>query len=319
MTTIAAGAKSKAEPRPRLTLNRLVRVFQRDKYLYLMVLLPLAYFIVFHYIPLYGITLAFKDFDISEGIMGSPWVGFKYFEEFFTNPYSWLVVRNTVVLRLWQLAIGFPAPIILALLLNELRTIRFKRIVQTSSYLPHFISLVVVSGMVISFLASDGPINSLIKSLGGQSIPFMQLPEWFAPVFTLSGIWQHAGWASVIYLAALTSISPELIEAAVIDGAGRWQRLLHITLPGIAPVVTIMFLLRIGQLLTVDYQMILLLYSPAIYETSDVLGTYIYRRGIVGADFSFATAVGLFQAAVGLVFIVGANWIAKRVGDTSLW
>ena len=243
----------------------------------------------------------------------------KYFEEFFSNPYSWLVIRNTIVLRLWQLAIGFPAPIILALLLNELRTMRFKSIVQTSSYLPHFISLVVVSGMVISFLASDGPINSLIKSLGGQSIPFMQLPEWFAPVFTFSGIWQHAGWASVIYLAALTSISPELIEAAVIDGAGRWQRLLHITLPGIAPTVTIMFLLRIGQLLTVDYQMILLLYSPAIYETSDVLGTYIYRRGIVGADFSFATAVGLFQAAVGLVFIVGANWIAKRVGDTSLW
>ena len=319
MTTIAAGAKSKAEPQARLTLSRLVRTFQRDKYLYLMVLLPLAYFIVFHYIPLYGITLAFKDFDISEGIMGSPWVGFKYFEEFFSNPYSWLVIRNTVVLRLWQLAIGFPAPIILALLLNELRTMRFKGIVQTSSYLPHFISLVVVSGMVISFLASDGPINNLIKSLGGQSVPFMQLPEYFAPIFTFSGIWQHAGWASVIYLAALTSINPELIEAAVIDGAGRWQRLLHITLPGIAPTVTIMFLLRIGQLLTVDYQMILLLYSPAIYETADVLGTYIYRRGIIGADFSFATAVGLFQAAVGLVFIVGANWIAKRVGDTSLW
>ena len=319
MTAIAAGAKSKAEPQARLTLSRLVRIFQRDKYLYLMVLLPLAYFIVFHYIPLYGITLAFKDFDISQGIMGSPWVGFKYFEEFFSNPYSWLVIRNTVVLRLWQLAIGFPAPIILALLLNELRTMRFKGIVQTSSYLPHFISLVVVSGMVISFLASDGPINNLIKSLGGQSVPFMQLPEYFAPIFTFSGIWQHAGWASVIYLAALTSINPELIEAAVIDGAGRWQRLLHITLPGIAPTVTIMFLLRIGQLLTVDYQMILLLYSPAIYETADVLGTYIYRRGIIGADFSFATAVGLFQAAVGLVFIVGANWIAKRVGDTSLW
>ena len=319
MTTIAAGAKSKAEPRSRLTLSRLVRIFQRDKYLYLMVLLPLAYFVVFHYIPLYGITLAFKDFDISQGIMGSPWVGFKYFEEFFSNPYSWLVIRNTVVLRLWQLAIGFPAPIILALLLNELRTMRFKGIVQTSSYLPHFISLVVVSGMVISFLASDGPINNLIKSLGGQTVPWMQRPEYFAPIFTFSGIWQNAGWATVIYLAALTGINPELVEAAVIDGAGRWQRLLHITLPGIAPVVTIMFLLRIGQLLTVDYQMILLLYSPAIYETADVLGTYIYRRGIIGADFSFATAVGLFQAVVGLVFIVGANWIAKRVGGTSLW
>ena len=319
MTMIAAGARSKTEPRPGLMLNRLTRLFQRDKYLYLMVLLPLAYFVLFHYIPMYGITLAFKDFDIGKGIMGSPWVGFKYLEEFFSNRYSWVVVRNTIVLRLWQLAIGFPAPIILALLLNELLTIRFKRIVQTSSYLPHFISLVVVAGMVISFLASDGPINSLIKRFGGQAVPFMQRPEWFAPVFTISGIWQHAGWASVIYLAALTGISLELIEAAVIDGAGRWQRLLHITLPGIAPTVTIMFLLRIGQLLTVDYQMVLLLYSPAIYETSDVLGTYIYRRGIVGADFSFATAVGLFQAVVGLVFIVWANWIAKRVGDTSLW
>jgi len=319
MTTIAAGAKSKAEPQAKPSLRRLVRIFQRDKYLYLMVLLPLAYFVVFHYIPLYGITLAFKDFDISQGIMGSPWVGLKYFEEFFSNPYSWLVIRNTVVLRLWQLAIGFPAPIILALLLNELRTMRFKGIVQTSSYLPHFISLVVVSGMVISFLASDGPINNLIKSLGGQTVPWMQRPEYFAPIFTFSGIWQNAGWATVIYLAALTGINPELVEAAVIDGAGRWQRLLHITLPGIAPVVTIMFLLRIGQLLTVDYQMILLLYSPAIYETADVLGTYIYRRGIIGADFSFATAVGLFQAVVGLVFIVGANWIAKRVGGTSLW
>jgi putative aldouronate transport system permease protein len=319
MTTIAAGSKARNVPQAGPLVKRVARTFQRDKYLYLMVLLPLAYFIVFHYIPLYGVTLAFRDFDVSEGIMGSPWVGLKYFEEFFSNPYSWLVVRNTIVLRLWHLIIGFPAPIILALLLNELRTLRFKRIVQTSSYLPHFISLVVVSGMVISFLASDGPVNSLIKRLGGQPIPFMQLPEWFAPVFTFSGIWQHAGWASVIYLAALTAISPELIEAAVIDGAGRWQRLLHITLPGIAPTVTIMFLLRIGQLLTVDYQMILLLYSPAIYETADVLGTYIYRRGIVGADFSFATAVGLFQAVVGLVFIVGANWIAKRLGDTSLW
>lgn len=319
MTTITARVKSQPAPYARPLLTRLARTFQRDKYLYLMMLLPLVYFLIFHYIPLYGVTLAFRNFDIAKGIMGSPWAGFKYFEEFFSNPYSWQVVRNTVVLRLWQLTIGFPAPIILALLLNELRAERFKRIVQTSSYLPHFISLVVVAGMVISFLASDGPINSLIKGLGGQSHPWMQRPEWFAPVFTISGIWQNAGWASVIYLAALTGINPELVEAAVIDGAGRWQRLLHITLPGIAPTVTIMFLLRIGQLLTVDYQMILLLYSPAIYETADVLGTYIYRRGIIGADFSFATAVGLFQAAVGLVFIVGANWIAKRVGDTSLW
>lgn len=315
MTVIA----SRTALKPKLSAAYIKKVFARDKYLYLMVLLPLAYFIIFHYIPLYGVTLAFKDFDIGKGIMGSPWVGLKYFEEFFGNPYSWQLIRNTIVLRLWHLTIGFPAPIILALLLNELRAERFKRVVQTSSYLPHFISLVVVAGMVVSFLASDGPVNSALKGLGGQPVPWMQRPEWFAPIYTIAGIWQHAGWTSVIYLAALTGISSELIEAAVIDGAGRWQRMWHITLPGIAPTVTIMFLLRIGQLLTLDYQMILLLYSPAIYETSDVLGTYIYRRGILGADFSFATAVGLFQAAVGLVFIVVSNWIAKRVGETSLW
>lgn len=299
--------------------GRLWRILRRDKWLYLMALLPLAYFIAFHYIPLYGLTLAFKDFKISQGIWGSPWVGLKHFENFFGNPYSWVLIKNTIVLRVWQLIIGFPAPIVLALLLHEMRTPRFKRFVQTSSYLPHFISLVVVAGMIVNFVAYDGPINRIITSLGGTAQPWLQLPQWFAPIFTFSGIWQNAGWASVIYLAALTGISQELIEASVIDGAGRWQRLRNITIPGIMPVVTIMFLLRIGQLLTMDYQMILLLYSPAIYETADVLGTYIYRRGILGADFSFATAVGLFQSAVGFFFIVVSNWIAKRYSETSLW
>jgi len=308
---------SSAKQRP--SLHRLVKALARDRYLYIMLLLPAIYFAVFHYAPMYGIILAFKDFDIGRGILGSPWVGLKHFQDFFSNAYSWKLVWNTVILRVWHLSIGFPAPIILALLLNELRHERFKRLVQTSSYLPHFISLVVVCGMIVSFLASDGPINSLIKFLGGKTYPWLQQPEWFRPIYIFSGIWQDAGWASVIYLAALTGISPELIEAAVIDGANRWQRLLNITLPGILPTVTIMFLLRIGQLLTIDYQKILLLYTPTTYETADVLGTYIYRRGIISADFSYATAVGLFQSLVGLVFIVGSNWIAKRAGDTSLW
>jgi putative aldouronate transport system permease protein len=284
-----------------------------------MMLLPFAYFIIFHYIPMYGIVLAFKNFDISLGIMDSPWVGFKYFEEFFKNPYSWKLIWNTVALRLWHLSIGFPAPIILALLLNEIRQERFKRLVQTSSYLPHFISLVVVCGMVITFLATDGPINKIIQYFGGEPIQWMQRPEYFRPIYIISGIWQDAGWASVIYLAALTAINPELYEAAVIDGANRFQRLLYVTLPGIAPTVMIMFLLRVGQLLTIDFQRVLLLYTPATYETADILGTYIYRRGVVGADFSFATAVGLFQAVVGLVFLLGSNSIAKKLGQTSLW
>lgn len=319
MATYASGLRRSSEV-PKATFStRFARTMQRDKYLYLMALLPLSYFILFHYVPLYGLTLAFKDFNIGAGIAGSPWVGFKYFEEFFGNSYSLVLIRNTLVLRLWHLVIGFPAPILLALLLNELRAQRFKRIVQTSSYLPHFISLVVVAGMVINFVAYNGPINRVIEQLGGTAQPWLQLPQWFAPIFTFSGIWQNAGWASVIYLAALTGISQDQVESAVIDGAGRWQRLRHITLPGIAPTVTIMFLLRIGQMLTMDYQMILLLYSPAIYETADVLGTYIYRRGILGADFSYATAVGLFQSGVGFFFIVISNWFAKRFGETSLW
>jgi putative aldouronate transport system permease protein len=268
---------------------------------------------------MYGVVLAFKKFDISLGIIDSPWVGFRYFEEFFINPYSWTLIWNTVALRLWHLGLGFPAPVVLALLLNEIRQERFKRMVQTASYLPHFISLVVVCGMVVTFLASDGPINSIITFFGGQSIQWLQRPEWFRPIYIISGIWQDAGWTSVIYLAALTGINPDLYEAAVMDGANRFQRLLYITIPGIAPTVMIMFLLRVGQLLTMDFQRVLLLYTPSTYETADILGTYIYRRGIIGADFSFATAIGLFQSLVGLVFLLGSNSIAKKLGQTSLW
>ena len=296
-----------------------VKAYRRDKLLYLMLVLPMAYYAVFHYVPMYGIILAFKDFDIGLGIWASPWVGLKHFEAFLSNPYSWTLIVNTVMLRLWYLVIFFPAPIVLAILLDELPFERFKRVVQNSSYLPHFISLVVVSGMIFAFLASDGPVSGLVRMLGGQPLPWLQLPELFRPIYTISDVWQHAGWVSVIYLAALMSISPELHEAAVIDGANRWQRIRHISLPGLAPTITIMFLLRVGQILTMDFQKVLLLYTPATYETADILGTYIYRRGILGADFAFATAVGVFQAVIGLVFIVAANAIAKRLGGSSLW
>lgn len=321
MTTITNRVDRRPSPdrSVRVTINKYYKIFLRDKYLFLMMLLPLVYFVIFHYIPMYGIILAFKKFDISLGIMGSPWVGLQYFEEFFRNEYSWMLVWNTIALRLWHLAIGFPAPVILALLLNEIRQERFKRLIQTSSYLPHFISLVVVTGMVTSFLATDGLINNILKNFGIEPIQWMQRPEYFRPIYIFSGIWQDAGWASVIYLAALTAINPDLYEAAVMDGANRFHRLLYVTLPGIAPTVVIMFLLRIGQLLTIDFQRVLLLYTPSTYETADILGTYIYRRGIIGADFSYATAVSLFQSVVGLVFLLGSNTIAKKLGGTSLW
>jgi len=303
----------------RSVLDRCAKALKRDKYLYLMLLLPAAYFIVFCYMPMYGVTLAFKDFDIGKGILRSPWAGLKYFDRLFSKPYFYKLVRNTALLRLWGLAFGFPAPIILALLLNELRNERFKKFVQSCSYLPHFISVVVVCSMVITFLASDGPVNSMIKFFGGESYAWLQRSEWFRLIYTISGIWQQAGWTSVIYLAALSGISPRLYEAAMIDGAGRWQCMRYVTIPGIVPTATILFLLQIGRILTIGYQKVLLLYSGATYETADVLGTYIYRRGILGADFSYATAVGLFQSMVGLVFIVASNAIAKRVSDTSLW
>lgn len=299
--------------------RRFWKVFNRDKYLYLIFVLPCLYFVVFHYIPMYGVTLAFKDFDVSRGILDSPWVGLKHFQEFFSNPYSYKLIWNTVILRLWHLCFGFPMPIILALLLNELTHEKFKRFVQSSSYLPHFISLVVVCGMIVSFLSTDGIINNIVKFFGGKPFPWIMAPEWFRPIYILSGIWQEAGWTSVIYLAALTAINLELYEAAAIDGANRWQRLIHITIPGILPTIMVMLLLRIGQFLAIDYQKVLLLYTGATYETADILGTYIYRRGILGADFSFATAVGFFQSLVGLVFITITNWISKRTTETSLW
>lgn len=317
MTVVASGVA--LGTRGKLLVHRCIRALKRDRYLYLLMLPPMIYFAIFHYVPMYGVTLAFKDFDAGKGIMASPWVGLKHFQEFFSNPYSLTLVRNTVLLRLWNIVLGFPCPIILALLLNEIRSERLKRLVQTSSYLPHFMSLVVVCGMIVTFLASDGPVNSLVQMFGGKPQPWLQKPEWFRPIYTLSGIWQSTGWESIIYLAALTGISIELYEAAMIDGANRWQRLRYITIPGIAPTVTIMFLLRMGQILTIGFQKVLLLYSGATYETADILGTYVYRRGILGADFSFATAVGLFQSAVGLVFIVASNAIAKRLGETSLW
>jgi len=312
------GRRGVDAPRVGITA-RAIKAFRRDKLLYFMLALPLTYFVVFHYVPMYGIVLAFKDFNIGVGIWDSPWVGLKHFQEFLSNPYAWTLISNTVILRLWQLVVFFPAPIVIALFLDELTHERFKRLVQNSSYLPHFISVVVVSGMIVSFLASDGPVSGLVRFFGGRPLPWLQTPELFRPIYTFSGVWQDAGWVSVIYVAALMSISPELHEAAVIDGANRLQRIRHVSLPGIAPVITIMFLLRVGQILTVDFQKILLLYTPATYETADVLGTYIYRRGILGADFSYATAIGLFQAVVGLVFIVVANAIAKRTSGTSLW
>ena len=268
---------------------------------------------------MFGIIIAFKAYDVYSGFIASPWVGLRYFEQFLTDPYFYKLLRYTFVLGFLEILFVFPAPFIFALLLNEIGSIRFRKFVQTVSYMPYFLSMVVVVGIVVNYLASDGPVNTLLKSLSMKSIPFMSSPEWFRPIFILSHIWQGIGWGSIIYLAAITNIDTQLYEAARMDGANRWQQATGVTLPSIAPTITILLIIRIGNILSVNFQKVLLLYNPAIYETADIISTYVYRRGIIGADYSFATAVGLFNSVIAFVFLWTANKASRRMSETSLW
>ena len=314
-TTTTALTASGARKKAFVILSRI----KRSRYLYVLFFLPFCYFIVFKYVPMYGLVIAFKDYNIVQGINASPWVGVKYFHQFLIDPYFWKLVRNTLLLGIYSILWGFPVPILLALLLNELQNRHFKRFIQSVSYLPHFISTVVVCGMIVNFLSSDGMINQLLRHLGLHSIQFMMLPQWFRTVYIASDVWQSAGWGSIIYLAALTGINAELYEAATMDGAGRFQKMCHVTLPGIAPTVAIMLILNLGHVMSLGYQKIILLYNGSTYETADILSTYVYRRGLLSADFSYGTAIGLFEGLVSLVLILGANTISKKLSDTSLW
>ena len=291
-----------------------------SRYLYLMLLPVVAYFILFQYAPMYGVIIAFKNYNPFAGILGSPWVGFKYFEQFFQSTYFSRLLRNTFMLNFYSLMVGFPFPILLALFINELRSRKAQRFVQTAVYLPHFISTVVVAGMILTFFSTrSGVVNSLIKAWGGAPVPFMTIPAWFPTIFALSGVWQEAGWGSIIYLAAITGVDPGLYEAAIIDGASRAKRIVHITLPSILPTIVIMLILRMGSMFSVGFEKVMLLYNPQIYETADVISTYVYRRGILGMEFSFATAVGLFNSALNLLMLVIFNTLSKKMGETSLW
>ncbi|MDD9269575.1 ABC transporter permease [Paenibacillus sp. GCM10023248] len=290
-----------------------------NKYLYIMMFLPVVYFILFKYVPMLGIVIAFQDYNFVKGIFHSEWVGFANFREFLTDSYFWKLVRNTVVINLYMLIFAFPAPIILALVINEIKFLRFKKLVQTISYLPHFLSTVIVCGMVVNLMSNGGLINQLLGSFGKEPIPFLMDASWFRSIYVSSEIWQGIGWGSIIYLAALTSVDPQQYEAAKMDGANRWQQIWNITIPGIIPVVTIMFLLSLGNIMTIGFEKILLLYTGPTYETADVISTYVYRRGLLSSDFSYGTAVELFQSVIALVFITSANKISRKVGETSLW
>lgn len=292
----------------------------QSKYLLLMFLPCFLYYLIFKYLPMGGIVISFKDYNLYKGILESKWVGFKYYEMFFKSPDFWILLRNTFLLGLYKLVFGFPAPIILALLLNEVKQALFKRFVQTVSYLPHFISNVVVAGMVIMFLSpSGGMVNKIIESLGFTPIHFMVNPELFRSIYVTSEIWQHVGWETIIYLAALTSIDPALYEAADIDGASRWNKLWNVTLPGIAPAIIILFILNVGRVLEIGFEKVFLLYNPATYSTADILSTYVYRTGLINGNFSYAAAIDMFTGVICLIFIYSANALSRRMSETSLW
>lgn len=301
--------------------SRLGRDLSRNKLIYLMALPALIYYAVYHYWPMYGAVIAFKDFSPTLGIWGSPWAGFKYFEQFFSSVYFTRILRNTLLISLYSIIWSFPAPILLALLMNEIRSNLFKRTVQTVTYLPHFISTVVICGMLIDFTSISGLFNYFTQLLGMEPFNFLMKPEMFRTIYITSGIWQEVGWGSIIYLAALTSIDASLYEAARMDGAGRLRQMLSITLPGIAPTIVIMLILRMGQVMNVGFEKIMLLYNPATYDVADVISTFVYRKGITEANYSYSAAVGLFNSVINFVMIITTNWISRHCGDgeNSLW
>lgn len=280
----------------------------------------IMYFLIFHYWPMYGVQLAFKDFIATNGIFGSPWVGFKHFERFFDSYYFWRLIKNTLGIGLYELAVGFPVPIILALMINEVRHTFYKRLIQTVTYMPHFLSTVVMVGMIMIFLSPEtGIVGQVIKLFGGEPIRFMTEPDWFKTIFVTSGVWQQMGWSSIIYLAALSGIDPQLHEAARVDGASRLQRIWHINIPGIMPTIVILLILKAGSILGVGFEKVFLMQNNLNLESSDVISTFVYRSGMLEAQYSFATAVDLFNSVINFIMLVTVNFIARRAGGSSLW
>lgn len=295
------------------------RIF-RNWELYLMFLPVLVFFLVFHYAPMYGVQIAFKKFSAVRGIVGSPWRGLYYFQQFFDSYLFGELIGNTLGLSLYSLAVGFPTPILLALMMNELRSERVKRVVQTITYAPHFISMVVMCSMIILFLSpSSGVLNRIIEILGGQSVYFMGKPEYFKTIYVLSGVWQNTGWSSIIYMAALSGIDPQLHEAATIDGASRLQRVWHINLPGILPTAVILLIMNCGSLMSIGFEKAFLLMNDLNRAAAEIISTFVYQRGLIDRNYSSAAAIGLFNSVINLILLFVVNTIARRISDTSLW
>ncbi|MDO5417697.1 MAG: ABC transporter permease subunit [Lachnospiraceae bacterium] len=298
---------------------RLKKEWTRNRSLYFIILPVLAFYIAFHYKPMYGAIIAFKDYSPAMGIADSPWVGFKNFTRFFNSVYFTRLIKNTILLSVYNLLLGFPAPIILALLLNEVKNRKFKSFTQTATYLPHFISLVVVTGMLTDFSLSSGLFNDIIELFGGTRSPLLQNPKLYRSIYVASSIWQEVGWGSIIYLSALAGVDQQLYEAAQIDGAGKWKQLINVTLPGIAPTIIIMFIMKMGSLMNMGYEKTILLYNPSTYETADIISSYIYRIGLLEQDWSYSTAIGLFNSLINFALLIITNKLSKRYSETSLW
>ena len=310
---------NQAMPKARAGMGLRLKRTWRYKHLYLMLLLPLIQYAVFRYAPLAGVQVAFKDFNIFKGMWQSQFAGFKYFAELFGNAKFWLALKNTVVLNGLDLIFGFPVPIILAIMLYEMRSMKLKRISQTILYLPHFMSWIIVGGIVKQIFSSSGMANSLVQTLGGSEVNFLMNEGNWVAVYVGVGIWQSAGWGTIVYLAAISGVNTELYEAAEVDGCGRWRRIWHVTLPCISSTIVLMLILRLGQMVSIGFERPFVMSNDMVLDVSEVISTYVYKMGIKNARYSFATAAGLFGSVVNMIFLLTANMISRRLGEDGLW
>ena len=320
MTTNASPASLTEKQREKAMKRRLIkRDWRMNKAVYLMAVPVIVYFIIFNYIPMGGILMAFEDYSIKKGIFGSTWVHFDNFIRFFNSVYFWRLIRNTLLISFYGLIFSFPFPIIFALCLNEIRNVKFKKLTQTISYMPYFISIVVVVSIIYDFCSSDGALTKLAAAFGDTGGALIARPEWFRTLYIGSNIWQHLGYNSIIFISALAAIDQELYEAAVIDGASRWKQTIYITLPELSSTIVVLLILRLGQIMNVGYEKTILMYSPATYDTADVIASYVYRVGIIDADYGYSTAINFFNSIVNFIVLFDANTISRKLSETSLW
>lgn len=305
--------------RPQSFSRRLQKDLKKNKELYLLILPVILFYVVFKYGPIFGLSIAFENFTPVQGFFGNDFVGLKYFKEFFTDYYFARLIKNTIVISFSTLIFGFPAPIILALMLNNVSNRLFSRAVQSISYMPHFISTVVICGMIVQLTTKEGAITTFLAMFGFPKVTMLNQASMFVPVYIISGIWQSIGWGSIIYLAALTNVDQELYDAADVDGAGKFAKMFHVTLPSILPTIVIMFILQVGKMFSIGYEKIILLYNPLTYSTADVITTYVYRKGLLEGNWSYSTAIGMFDSVINLLLVIGTNKLSKKISGMGLW